>query len=128
MRLTLCGIAALILIACASEDSELRKHADAIASLRATTVAVSDAWLVRSASATYARIALDQTFRLVQKERVAVAATPDDLARPAANVLARESEQLSRVIAALARHINNGDADAVRRLTEEVRTESASRP
>jgi hypothetical protein len=78
-------------------------------------MAVADSWLHGDVSGTYARTALEKTFQLVEQERAAVAATPEDLARPAANGVARTGEQLSRAIAALTRDVRMADSASARR-------------
>jgi hypothetical protein len=91
-------------------------------SLRATTLAISEAWLGGDVSGAYARTALEQTFQLVQEEHHAVAATSDDLAHPAANRLAGDGERLSRIIAALTGNIRSGDDGGVRRHVADLQT------
>jgi hypothetical protein len=107
-------IALLILVSGCSGDN-LQRHADQIQSLRATTMAVADSWLHGDVSGIYALTAFEETFQLVAQERAAVAATPADLARPAANDLARTGEQLSRAIAALTRDVRMADGAHARR-------------
>jgi hypothetical protein len=68
-RLGLCGIATILTAGCASQDSEVQKHAEKMESLRATTVAVMDAWLAGYVSGEYTRTTLERTFQLVDQER-----------------------------------------------------------
>jgi hypothetical protein len=116
-----CGIAAVTLSACTSHDGEVQKHAQKIASLRATTLSITEAWLQGHVTGTYAEAALEQTFQLVQQERAALASTPAQLAEPHANALARNSEEMSRVIAALAGDVHSRDGVNARRHLDDLR-------
>jgi len=117
-----------ILVTGCSADDQLRQHGDKIRSLRATTIAVADAWLHGDISGTYAHTALEQTFQLVEQERAAVAPTAEDLARPAANALVRTGEQLSREVTALARDVRAGDGAGARRHLGDLETTTPERP
>src|SRR5829696_3351716 len=67
-----CGMAALTISACGSPEAEVQKHAQKVASLRATTVSITEAWVQGDVTGTYAEVALAQTFQLVEQERAAV--------------------------------------------------------
>jgi len=114
--------------ACSSPDAEVQKHAQKVASLRATTLAITHAWLHGDVSGTYAEGALEQTFELVQQERAAVAGTPSDLARPRFNAVARDTEAMSRVIAALTRDVQSGDGANARRYLDDLRAATSEQP
>jgi hypothetical protein len=121
-------MAAVAISACRSPDAQIQQHARKIASLRATTRSVVEAWLQGNVTGRYAEGALDQTFELLEAERTAVAATPADLARPHANVLARDAEATSRVIAALSRDIRTGDGANARRHLGDLRVDTPEQP
>jgi uncharacterized protein YgfB (UPF0149 family) len=113
--------------ACGAE-AQLQQHAEKVRSLRATTIAIADAWLHGNVSGVYAQGALEQTFQLLEQERAAVAGTPDDLARPAANALAHTSEQLSREIAALTRDVRMADGPNARRHLGDLEATTPEQP
>jgi hypothetical protein len=99
-----------------------------VLSLRATTFAIGNGWVDGEISGTYARTALDQTFLLIEKERASIAGTPDDLANPHANALARDGEQLARIIAALSSDIAGRDGASARRHLADLQTSTAEHP
>jgi uncharacterized protein YgfB (UPF0149 family) len=113
--------------ACGAE-AQLKQHAEKVRSLRATTIAIADAWLHGNVSGAYAQGALEQTFQLLEQERTAVAGTPDDLARPAANALTHTTEQLSREIAALTRDVRMADGASARRHLGDLETTTPEQP
>jgi len=116
-----------IAVACHSPD-DVQKHAQKVASLRATTRSVTEAWLQGNVSGTFAKGALDQTFQLVEQERAAVASTPADLARPHANALARDTEAIARAIAALSRDIQSRDGANARRHLDDLQAATPEQP
>jgi hypothetical protein len=108
-------MAAVLTTACAAANSDVEKHAEKMASLRASTVAVGESWLAGDVSGTYTRGALEQIFELVDQERAAVAANAEDLARPAADAVARDGEQLQRALASISNGVAGRDGSSVRR-------------
>jgi hypothetical protein len=108
-------IAAILTAGCAAASSDVEKHAEKMASLRASTVAVGESWLAGDVSGTYTRAALEQIFELVDQERAAVAANAEDLARPAAESVARDGEQLQRALASISNGVAGRDGSSVRR-------------
>jgi hypothetical protein len=127
-RMRLCAIAAILTTACASRDADVQKHAEKMESLRATIVGVADAWLNGYVSGAFTRTALEQTFELVDQERAAVAATPEELSRPGANAVARHGEQLARVIAALSDAVRRRDASRARRHLADLPRPASGQP
>jgi hypothetical protein len=123
-----CGMAAVTISACGFPEAEVQKHAQKVASLRATTLSITEAWVQGDVTGTYAEVALAQTFQLVEQERAAVAATPADLARPQSNALARDTEAMSRVIAALSRDVQSGDGANARRHLENLPVATPEQP
>jgi len=121
-------MAAVTISACGSPEVALQKHAQKVASLRATTLAVTKAWLQGDVTGTYAEVALEQTFQLIEQERAGVAGTPADLARPHANALVRDTEVISCVIAALSRDVQGGDAANARRQLNDLRGATPEQP
>jgi len=121
-------MAAVAISACRSPDAEVQKHAQKIASLRATTLSITEAWLQGQVNGTYAEGALEQTFHLVEQERAAVASTPSGLARSRSNALAREAEAISRVIAALSQDVQSRDGVNARRRVGDLRVATPEQP
>ena len=128
MRCASLALAAAITSGCSPTDVQLEHHAQKVASLRATTLSITEAWLKGDVTGTYAEAALDQAFQLLQKERAAVASTPTDLARPSANALSRDAETMSRVVAALTRDIQSGDGANARRHLHDLRAATPQQP
>jgi hypothetical protein len=126
-RLFSCALA-IVLTGCSSTQSDVQQHAEKIDSLRASAVAVINAWLAGDASGTYTRATLQRTFQLVEQERAAVAATPEALALPAANSVARAGEDLARVLAALSDAVRRGDGASARRHLGDLPRRESTRP
>lgn len=112
---------------CTSQSAKLEEHAEKLRSIRATTASVSEAWTAGELSGTFARVALEQAFQLLQKERAAIAPTATALANPAAAALARDSDELERRIAALVRDIETSDHTAARRRVVDARASTPDR-
>lgn len=87
--------------ACSSDGRTLRQIQKSIVSLRATTIGVGEAWLKGDVSPTYAGAAFRQTLQLVDEQRASLNSAPRLLLDPRGATLSRETEQLSRVLAAL---------------------------
>jgi len=101
--------------ACRSRQQLLSEQEKALTSLRATTVAVCEAWLAGAVSSTYARTALHATGDLLERERAALAgSSPDALADPAAQSVSESETQLARSLALLWKGVDEGDPRAVR--------------
>ena len=108
--------------ACHRQDQQLQQHTEKLASLRATTVAVGEAWLAGQVSGTYAHTALDQTFMLVEQERRSLAATPQALLDPRGAALSQAAERHSRLLALMIHDVQGADAGAARRRLAEIPT------
>ena len=123
------GAAALTLTVsgCTSPSAALEEHAEKLRSIRATTALVSEAWTAGELSGTFARVALEQAFQLLQKERAAIAPTATALANPAAAALARDSDELERRIAALVRDIETSNRTPARRRLVDARASTPDR-
>lgn len=106
--------AALIATACGRHDERLRQHDQKLESLAASATAIGRAWLAGSTSGTYTITALEQTYVLVEKERAALASTPDALVDPHGAELSQSAERLSRVLAAMRYEVLGSDASSVR--------------
>ena len=110
-----CLVAALApCVACSSPAQRIDSHREAFESLGATTVLIVQAWLAGDVPGTYARTSLDATFRLVEKERTALARRPQDIAGPDGASLSQTAERLSRVVAELVDDVRTGNGDAAR--------------
>jgi hypothetical protein len=91
----------LALNACRSRQQMLTEQQKALISLRATTVALSEAWLAGNASSTYVRTALEATQQLLEKQRVELTTSPDVLADPKAAALSEWESAYAKRGAAL---------------------------
>jgi hypothetical protein len=110
---------AIALTAC-SQDSALQQHREKLESLGATTAAIADAWLGGTASATYARTALEQTRQLVEQERTSLAAKAATLADARGADLSEAAERLSRLLALMIRDVEHRDASALRQRIAQI--------
>ena len=126
-RIAFILVAALSLAtgACSRHDSRIQQHKEHFESLGSTTAAIAEAWLSGSASGTYTRTALEQTFLLVEKERTALAKRPEMLLDPRGAHLSEATERLSRLIALLIGHVNASDGESARRLIAAIPITSA---
>jgi len=103
-------------VACTHQDARLEQHKQNFESLGETTAAICEAWLGGDLSGTYTRTALDQTFRLVEQERTALAASPEALIDKRGAALSQSGERLSRLIATLIHEVDGANAASVRQL------------
>jgi hypothetical protein len=110
----------LTLVGCSRQDDRLRQHRKQFESLGATTAAIGEAWLDGSVSGTYTLTALDRTFRLVERERTALADAPGTLIDPRGAELSQAAEALLRLLARLTNDVRSGDAAALRRHLAEI--------
>src|SRR4051812_25742354 len=78
--------------ACARQDARIQQHQEKLESLGATTAAIGRAWLGGDTSGTFTRTALEQTFKLVEQERSALAGSPQTLLDPRAAHLSQAAE------------------------------------
>jgi hypothetical protein len=65
-------------------------------------------------SGTYAHVALQQTFRLVEQQRAALARQPEALIDPRRAELANDADDVERTLAALIQAVDRADAAAAR--------------
>jgi hypothetical protein len=100
---------------CSRTESRLEQHRQSFESLGATTAAIGDAWLAGQVSGTYARTAFEDTLRLVEQERTALASRPELLADPRGAELSQSAEQLSRLLAGMIGDVRHADGSSVRR-------------
>jgi len=113
-------------VACRSREQILSEQEKALTSLRATTVAVCEAWLSGAVSSTFARTALQVTQDLLQKHHVTLtASSPDALADPAARSVSESENQLAQTLALLWKGINEGDSLGVRRQLSTVASDQS---
>jgi hypothetical protein len=101
-------------IGCGRQDDRLREHREKLESLEASATAIGESWLAGSVSGTFTTTALEQTFRLVEQERSAVASAPDELVDPRGAELSQSAERLSRLLAAMMHDVRAADASSVR--------------
>ena len=118
---------ALIAAACGREDQRLQQHHEKLESLAASAAAIGNAWLSGSTSGTYTVGALEQTYLLVEKERGALASTPDALLDPRGAALSQSAERLSRVLAAMRHEVRGSDASSVRHHLRDISDLAAAR-
>lgn len=114
-------------IGCARQDDQLREHREKLESLEASATAIGESWLAGSASGTFTTTALEQTFRLVEQERSAVASAPDALVDPRGAELSQSAERLSRLIAAMMHDVRGADASSVRQRVTTIAAAHAER-
>jgi hypothetical protein len=106
--------------ACNQQERRLQQHKEQFESLGSTTAAIGDAWLAGSVPGTYARAALEQTLRLSEQERTALAISPQSLVDPRGAQLSQAAERLSRLLAVMAEDVRAGDAPSARRHLTEI--------
>jgi hypothetical protein len=123
----LCWVA-LGAAACTRQDAQLKQHGEKLASLRATSTAVGEAWLAGDVSGTYAHTALEQTFMLVERERTALAASPQPLLDPRGAALSQAAERHSRLLALMIQDVRGADAAATRRHLADISAVAADSP
>jgi hypothetical protein len=105
---------------CSRQDTRIRQLAEDFESLRSTTAGIGDAWLRGDVSGTYAATALDQTFRMLDRQRTELTASPRSLVDPRGAHLSQAGERLARLVAGLTEDVHRGDAEAARRHLGEV--------
>jgi hypothetical protein len=118
---------ALIAAACGRQDQRLQQHHEKLESLAASAAAIGNAWLSGSTSGTYTVGALEQTYLLVEKERGALAGTPDALLDRRGAELSQSAERLSRVLAAMRHEVRGSDAASVRHHLRDISDLAAAR-
>ncbi len=111
---------ALIATACDRRDERLQKHDQKLESLAASATAIGSAWLSGRTSGTYTLTSLEQTYVLVEKERAALASSPDALVDPRGAKLSQSAERLSRVLAAMRDEVRGSDASSVRQRLRDI--------
>jgi cytochrome c556 len=108
--------AALTSGACRSQQEEFDKRREALTSLRATTLAVSEGWLKGEIPRNYARSTLQATAALLERERETLAAMPPDArSDPTARALASAQARLAKTLVAVGRAIDADEPSAVRK-------------
>jgi hypothetical protein len=107
--------AAALSAACARLDQRLDQHRQKLESLGASTMAIGEAWLGGSVSGTYACTALEEIYRLVERERTSLAASPQSLLDPRGARLSQAAERLSRLLAVMLQAVREADAASLRR-------------
>lgn len=115
-------LAALVLAgpACSGHESRLEQHRQSFESLGATTAAIGEAWLAGQVSGTYASTAFEDTRRLVEAERAALAGRHELLADPRGARLSQSAEQLSRLLAVMIADVRRADGSSARRHLAEL--------
>jgi hypothetical protein len=105
---------------CGRQDARLQQHQEKLESLATTTQAIAGAWLAGSVSGTYASTALDQTLRLVEQERSALAATPELLVDRRGARLSQRAERMSRLLALMVHDVDASDGRSLRQRATEM--------
>jgi hypothetical protein len=113
--------------ACVRQDARIQQHQEKLESLGSTTAAIGRAWLGGDTSGTFTRTALEQTFRLVEQERSALAGSPQALLDPRGAHLSQAAESLSRLLAMTINDVDAADAGSVRRRLTEIPIMSSAR-
>ena len=113
-------LAAICAAACSRDDARLEDHADAFASLSATTEAIIDDWLRGSVSGTYALTALDRTYTLVEQERTALTSSAAMVIDARGAALSDSATELARHLAELIAAVRSADADGARQHLPEL--------
>jgi hypothetical protein len=106
--------------ACSRDESRLQQHRRSCESLGATTAAIGEAWLAGRLSGTYAGVAFEDTLRLLEQERAALASRPELLADPRGAELSQSAERLSRLLAAMIGDVRRADGSSARRHFEDI--------
>ena len=110
----LTAIVMVATVACASRTRLMTQTAERVESLRSTTIGIGEAWLHGDVSGTYAKVALEETFRLLDKALIELHAEPPLLADPRGSSLSIRAEALGRGIARLMAHIEASEGPAAR--------------
>jgi hypothetical protein len=119
-------LAAICAAACSRHDTRLADHADAFASLSATTTAIVDNWLRGSVSGTYALTALDRTYVLVEQERTALTSSASLVIDARGAALADSAADLAHHIADLIAAVSRADAAGARHQLGELPFQKAT--
>lgn len=124
-------LAALVLAlaaGCGGQDRELQKHQEKLQSLGTTAAVIADDWLAGHLSPTFARTALEQTFKLVEQERTGLSADPQPLADPRGAALSQSAERLSRVLATMIQDVENDDSGGMRQHAQQIPIRAPEEP
>ena len=126
--LTACAALAAGATGCSDASTALERHRRALRSLSATTEAVVTGWLAGQLPGTYAHAALQQTFQLNERQRTALAVSPEALHDPRAVQLIETAEELGRLIAALTIDVTTEDATMARRHIRQMPLQGTAQP
>lgn len=118
--MTMC--AAVSIAGCRGVSATNEQASRAFHSIRATADAAANGWLDRRVSSAFARVALDQAYRLAEETRTGLTGSPEAAADAHRAALADACAQLSRSIAALVVAVERDDIDAVRAAVENLPT------
>jgi hypothetical protein len=114
------------LAAACGTATDLDRQTTAIESVRATTMAVADAWLDGEVSTPYARAALERAYELAQDCRSSLTRSPLRAADPRRAALIDQCERLARQIALLSAATASGDRDGIARLRRQESARASS--
>jgi hypothetical protein len=106
---------AMATTACRTHEQIATSHNQSLTSLRATTVAIGNAWLSGAASGTYALTALSATQQLLADQRAQLAESAELLADARLAALDESEQQLAQIVALLWKAVREGDSDLARR-------------
>jgi hypothetical protein len=113
---------ALTASSCTRQDTRIQQLTEEFASLRATTTGIGEAWVAGDVSGTYALTALDQTLRMLDRQRTELTTSPRSLLDPRGSRLSQAGERLSRLVVVLGEDVHRGDADSARGHMAEIST------
>ncbi|HTL02094.1 MAG TPA: hypothetical protein VL243_07705 [Vicinamibacterales bacterium] len=111
------ALTAMVMVAtvgCASRTRLMTETAERVESLRSSAVGIGEAWLHGDVSGTYAKVALEETFRLLDKALIELHSVPPLLADPRGASLSIRAETLCRGVARLMAHMEASDGAAAR--------------
>ena len=122
-------VGATVLVAgCTSQAGVITQHQEKFESLGATTAAIAEAWLGGSASGTFTRTALEQTYQLVEQQRTALASKPAALSDSRGAHLSEAAERLSRLLASMIDDVEHGNAGALREHVAQIPIRPSHQP
>jgi hypothetical protein len=119
-------VAALCGGGCGSDPERvLSTHRQTLASCEHTAAMIGEAWLAGTVTARYARTAAEETVRLLAQRQAELSADLTLLATDDGAAISDAEERVSRALAALSAAIDRGDAPAVHRQLDTLKSGSS---